>query len=107
MRLSALRCVASEDGDELGTESSVRTKRTRHDAEDSTVRERYVRAEELLRFTARERDHRIAHDGDAALVREATGNFVAVDEADGLGWCDGHRQLCYRSMMASARRTLC
>jgi hypothetical protein len=104
VRLLTLRGVVAKDRDELGTEGRLRTKRARHDTEDSPVRERNVRAQELPGFTTRERDHRVAHDRYAALVSEAACDFVAIDETDGR-WRGGrHKKLCYRAYVKDKKR---
>jgi hypothetical protein len=90
VRLLALRSVAAKDRDELGAERLMRAECTGHNPEDSTVGERNVGAKELLRFTAGESDHRFAHDGDATVVGEAAGNFIAIDVADSVVWAGWH-----------------
>src|SRR3954454_21160417 len=81
MRLPPLGGVTLIYADQLGAEGRPLTQRPGHDAEKPAFRKRNDGAEQLLRLSARERDHGIAHDGNTDFVSKPSRDLVTIDES--------------------------
>jgi hypothetical protein len=70
-----------KDTDQLRAEWRVSAHCPGHDSEYATLGEGDDRAQKLLGFALRQRDHCLAHDWNAHIVGEPPRDFVAIYES--------------------------
>lgn len=81
MRRDAAIRVSVKEADQLCAKAGARAHGAGHHSKQSSIGKRDDRAQELHGLASRESDHGLAHDWDAHLVGETSGNFFAINKS--------------------------